>query len=369
MPTLVMIHTVGWCGQFAQIEHRPFGVFVLLDRRVRFERLGEIPRTKSGKPPRLPMMLRIHRSITAGALTLFSLFPAFASDTSQLLGHWHGLGQSETDRRFIIPCVDVLTPGVDNRFQADIEISLHDGEIIPCVFPADLVLSEGGVITGSGIHEEGGVLHHRLVIHGRVQELGNGLRLAAFNYKIFEWHGGLLDEGHIALFQLIGGVDTATDVGVFKEGEFVPVDAGQRGGPLVADLTNEKVENSTTRVLSPLIGGTIEFVAPPDPVLPSLVFDVAGTVGPESTTSPAAFAVIGVTNLGTPPEPVQPTGIIAILTGFVDPVEPGTANPPEPVRGTYKLYDSFYDVFTDVFHGADSNFGQGTFELGLPQTP
>jgi hypothetical protein len=308
------------------------------------------------------MISRIRCLLTSGALA-FCVLPAFATDTSQLVGHWHGQGQSETDRRFIIPCVDVLNPGVNNRFQAEVEISLHDGEIIPCVFPADLVLSEGGVITGGGVHEDEEGVVHRLVIHGRVREVGNGLRLAAFSYKILLWHGGLLDEGHIALFQVING-DSNPNVGAYQHGSFTP--EGERfGGDLDAVLENEATRNSAT-----IIGGTIRFGNPPDPVLPALLFDVAGTFGPAVPEVPAAFALIGITNLNNPPDPVQPTGIIAILIGEAnppEPVQPGESNPPEPVRGTYQLYESFYDLFTNVFHGADSSFSQGSFELPAVQ--
>src|SRR5688500_19047859 len=130
--------------------------------------------------------------IATGALTLLSVLPAFAIDTSQLVGRWDGQGQSKADSRFIVPCVTVLSPGANNRFPANVLISVkEDGEIVPCVFPVDLALSNEGVITGGGVHEG-----HRLLIHGKVREVGDGsLRLAAFSYKLFQWHGGFLEEG------------------------------------------------------------------------------------------------------------------------------------------------------------------------------
>src|SRR5688500_14948212 len=129
-----------------------------------------------------------HLVIATGALTLLSVLPAFAIETSHLVGRWDGQGQSITGGRSIVPCVNVLSPGDNNRFKANVLLSvIEDGEIVPCVFPVDLALSNEGVITGGGIHEG-----HRLLIHGKVREVGAGsLRLAAFSYKIFQWHGGL----------------------------------------------------------------------------------------------------------------------------------------------------------------------------------
>jgi hypothetical protein len=305
--------------------------------------------------------------IAAGALAILSILPASATNTSQLVGHWHGLGQSETDGRFIIPCVDEILPGVNNRFKANVEVQLEhdDGEIVPCVFPVDLALSEGGVITGSGIHiDPEHEIGHRLLIHGKVREMGDGsVRIAAFSYKIFQKHGGLLDEGHMALFQMVAG-DSNPNVSTYRLGSYTPEDE-RLGGALEAEL-------QSGRTPATLIGGTIRFGTPPEPVLPALLFDVAGTLGPEVEGAPSAFAVIGVTNLGQPPDPVQPTGFIAILIGESnppEPVEPSESNPPEPVRGTYQLYESFSAVYTAVFHGTDLSFDHGSFDLPAVPPP
>ena len=132
---------------------------------------------------------------------------------------------------------------------------------------------------------------------------------------------------------------------------------GTRGGgvyaaPAVSGLGPEKQD---------LIGGAIRFGAPPDPVLPVLDFNVAGTVGPAVPSGRAAFAVIG---LGAPPDPVLPSGIIAILIGLASPPDPVQ---PSAIEGTYRLYDSFLALYTDVFHGTDSSFSHGSFVLPAVQ--
>lgn len=301
--------------------------------------------------------------VMVGALALITA--PLASDTSQVVGHWHGYGQSETNQRLIIPCIDILTPGVHNRFRATVK--LDSGEIIPCIFPVDATLSEAGVINGSGIDEHG----HRLLLHGKSRAMGDGsVRIAAFRYKVFEWHGGVMDNGHMAFIQMIGGADWDNMAGDHLEsafdGFYTPF--GARGGSLEAMLRN--IGDARTGQGTTMVEGSLTFqevqLNIDDPFFFDLGAELIGTVGlPAVQTDGTTIAPFGGIGMGAPPDPVLPQGIIAILIGRV--IHDDGAIVPCVIPGDYRLYRSVADVFTDVFHGTNSSFSHGEFFLPAVQ--
>ncbi len=300
-------------------------------------------------------------STLIGALTLLAATSAFAQDASSLLGHWHGAGQSDTDRRFIIPCIDELIPGENNRFSATFTLDL--GEIIPCVFPVESTLSRSGVITGNGVDDHG----HRIILHGKTRVMGGSVRVGAFKYMMFEAKGGLVDDGHLALVQLLGGNDWENTIGAHLNspftGDFRTVD-GLETSRLEASLFNER--NLETKQFTTRMRGNMSFFDVFHPQSSSffdVFFDLEGTVGVPAVqidgSTIAPFASLGISypvDAGGPP-------VISILTGqVVHPFSDGDIIPCI-IPGDYRLYDSFFDVFTDVFQGSDSSFSRGTFLL------
>lgn len=303
------------------------------------------------------------------ALIATSLLTALAASASEI-GHWHGYGESETDRRFIIPCIDILTPPTNQRYFAT--LTLDDGAIIPCIFPVDFTRSSAGIITGNGVDEHG----HRILIHGRSKLLGDGsVRIAAFQYKQFQWHGGIMDQGHIAVLQMIGGTDWNNLEGAHVEDEFegsyTPV--GERAGAVTGALANI-VEGDIRGVPTTRFEGELTFLGvnltnPPDPVVPGpydLRFAMAGTVGLPAVQSDgntrAPFAGLGLVN---PPDPIQPSAI-ALLVGSVLHFNDGSIIPCV-IPGEYRLYHRVADLFADVFHGSESSFSRGEFFLPAVQ--
>ncbi|MBC8064162.1 MAG: hypothetical protein H7Y17_04985 [Chlorobia bacterium] len=312
----------------------------------------------------MKIQLKRFALVMAGVLTLISA--PLASDTSQIVGRWEGFGQSDTDGRFIIPCIDVQNPGHHNRFRAKVE--LDSGEIQPCIFPVEATLSNPGVINGIGIDSHG----HWLLIHGKSRAVGDGsVRIAAFQYKVLHWYGRLKDEGHMAFVQMIGGAnwdDIAGDhLESAFEGRYDPV-GPRRGGALEAALRN--VGGGRTGRGTTMVEGDLTFFdvqrQNDDPFFFDLGAELMGTVGPpvaqSNATTRAQFAALG---LSGPPQPGVPNGIIAILIGQV--IHDDRAIVPCVIPGDYRLYRSVADVFANVFHGRNSSFSRGEFFLPAVQ--
>ncbi len=276
------------------------------------------------------------------ALAGFSPPARAAVPPDTMPGRWSGYGESAVTGREIVPCVDILTPGKNRRLQGTLEI-------VPCIFPIDITVSAAGIVNGGGTDEHG----HRVDLHGKVRTLGNGpVRIMALRFEIRSSQRGVEDEGYMALIQMIGGADWnhnmagANVTGQWKGG-YTP-EGGQRvGAAMTANLANLRSERADGGATTAL-GGTLHM----DPTNAVGDFEVRGTVGPAGPAGVhSPVAVICEANR---------YGYIAILFGLAAPPDSMPA-----IRGEYRLYDSFFDVFLEVFHGTDSSFDKGTFEIML----
>jgi hypothetical protein len=195
-----------------------------------------------------------------------------------------------------------------------------------------------------------------IVARGRLQALGDGsVRIVAAMFKLFDADGNLLDDGLALLVQNMGGADWAN----LK----VPAVQGNWAGDTLSFFN--KMSGRLDFMVGPEDQMGSGFCAHGTFFLPYLerqtfMFNFDGTVGlPAVQDGASHFGAIGA----------DTHGIIAILIGLLVPaVQTGDGSVMPPMfTGRYMLYNSFFDVFTDVFFGRNRSFDAGSFSLPAVQ--
>jgi len=304
----------------------------------------------------MPRLTRV--AITIGAticvLALAAPGRAAQNDALTLTGHWIGFGQSAPSPIPIpYPVVADISPLDQNR-RFTIALELPAGQ-------HGLTIS-GTVAASGNVNIEGGDAGIHFSAHGRFVEVGPGSsQLAALKYHV-ESGPGPAQDGFIILVHAQGGPNWAgggptQDVSGEWNGNYVSDRPGggclNAGGGMVMNLLQQRSvgTNDQGGTLTTAFGGTLAM----DNVG---LFDAMGTIGtPPDPNDGAPFILIG---LSPPPDPdLQSGGIIAVLIGLAGPGPQSLAE----ITGSYALYGTFRDVFSNIWRRNMTAFDTGGFRV------
>lgn len=290
----------------------------------------------------------IRLAIATAILALAGFGRPALADTPDMRGRWVGFAHSEMnpgpwsqDWR-----ADVM---VQNRTSFSGQATLLPAVQRPLPFRGNLM--EGNFLKLFGDLPDVG----RFVARGRMVETNPGpvqlpaVRLVGLEYFVMDSAGNLLDHGYVLLLHDQNGKNWAnpgpTQIGNMEwMGTWTSaMNRNSDGQPFMgtADLMTGDQRGSAFGAQ----GDFMNVFYPPTNSFFDVFFNVAGTVGlpavqrDGSKLSP--LAAIG----NDPPDPVRP-GVISILIGLLtDPPDPVM---PQHIQAQYRLYDSFFDVFTDI---------------------
>jgi len=297
--------------------------------------------------------------LAATILAITALAPMAQAQTD-LRGRWNGFSETQ------LPAVqmgdsffDVFTQA-RGRFTGAIEIH---SDPVPHLFPVSGFVLPNGVLFGSGRDARG----LRIDFSGRakVAVLTSNIRVMSLGYAVSD-EGRFQFGGLTVHIQMQGGLNWVDpgpigvpDVGFHWDGDYLPR-LGEGGGPMSMDLAH--LRNRTGGLTTSFMGGAqmMNVFVPAVQSFFDITYDVQGTVGvPAVQRDGSLSAALGAVAVEINPGPIQsPTGIIAILIGNW--VNPGPQQVPA-VQGQYRLYDSFFDVFTEIALDGNTAFSQGSF--------
>ena len=274
-----------------------------------------------------------------------------AGDGSVLIGRWAGFSQSS-----LLPAVQDsffdITFVNNRRWMGTASLNGGSPGNVEGTLSADFTLNG----TGRGGN---GILPY-IEFHGKLPlKREAALRPLTIHYHI-KMADGSVDKGYALFIQFIGGADWRTlpvpDVrgnfrGTYTSDVFVNGD----GGPLIRPADFMVGPNDLMGTGFCAEGTFFDVFMPPDPAPMDVKFEFQGTVGPAMRNGTSNYNVIGVDS----------HGIIAILIGLLIPADQNNGVP--AVQAKYMLYDSFFDVFTELSTDESTHFDAGTFfASGLP---
>lgn len=285
-------------------------------------------------------------ALAAGIGTAGIAGPARAIvDPNDLVGSWAGFSQSMRLPAVQDSFFDVFSVR-NRRFQGTLEI-------VPCIFPIEGTLSAANVLDATGLDQHG----HHVELHGKVRAMGDGsVRVLATRYHIHFRRGGTMDEGHMLFLQRMGGMDW-----MHLE---VPAVQGNYMGDTMSSMFRNRTGGPAMGMATLMVGEEDQmgsgFCAHGSFLLPYIeqdirMLDYQGTVGRAMRDGGGShIGIIGADS----------NGIIAILIGLLLPAVQGN---PTMIQGGYMLYDSFFDVFTELSTDRSMHFDMGTFRLPAVQ--
>ena len=321
------------------------------------------------------LTVRVALASVAALLALTALAPS-ASAQTDLRGHWSGFSEHGTinpgpphiDTSFF----DVFTQA-RGRFQGSLEIESepeHDHHPFPV---AGFVLPNG-TLFGSGTDSNG----HAIAITGRARAVIDPNQIIDPNlapvmamsllYAVRDRLGNLMETGVTVHIQMQGGLNwinpgppQVPDLSGLWEGDYLPR-VGPGGGSLNIEVA--QASNGTGGLTTSLPGSKFmeNVFVPAEQSFFDITFDVQGTIGVPAVqrdgSLAAPFGALGV----CPFDPSRP-GIIALIP--IAKYTPPDLIPGEPgiIRGQYRLYDSFFDVFTEIALDGNTAFDQGSFSI------
>lgn len=314
----------------------------------------------------------------AAAIFAITALAPMASAQTDIRGRWNGFAETQ------LPAVqmgdsffDVFTQA-RGRITGALEIH-RISDPIPHLFPVAGFVRPNGVIFGSGREPDGGTV----VFTGRARIIDPNLiidptsapvQAMSLLYVVRDRLGNLMEAGVTVHIQMQGGLNREN-----PGPPQVPDLSGPWEGVYLPRLGEE--DNGSTLVMvqsaegSPKVPGKLDgtmlmlnVFVPAVQSFFDITYDLQGTVGVPAVqrdgSIAAPFGLIGV----CPSDPSRPT-IIAILIGLHHPPSPSRALP--AIQGEYRLYDSFFDVFTEIALGGSTAFDQGSFlfQPVRPQDP
>lgn len=307
----------------------------------------------------------------AAVVTITAIAP-IASAQTDIQGHWsgfseHGIidpGPPQVDVSFF----DVFAQS-RGRFQGAIGVPAVQ-DPVPHLFPVAGFVRSDGTMGGSGRDREG----NSIAFAGRARIIDpnsiidpnlSPVVFMSLRYRVTDAFGNLLDRGVTVQIQMQGGLNwtkpgpiSVPDVTGRWTGSWLP-SVGPGGGCLEMDLAQIFNDNTGLPTSGIRGGGNMEDAY--DPASDSffdVFFDLQGTIGlpavqrDQSLASP--FGAVGIVDPGPP----SLEGGVVLFIGTWS--KPGPIGVPA-VQGNYLLFDSFFDVFTEVVFGTSTSVGGGTW--------
>lgn len=310
--------------------------------------------------------------LAAAIFAITALAPS-ASAQTDLRGRWNGYAEARGIVNPGPPQVDAsffdVTAQLRGRFMGALGVPAVQ-DPIPHLYPVAGFVLPNGTFFGSGsVAGRGSIAftgRSRAIIDPNLFPPSPIVLMALF-YAEFDPLGRLEGTGYAVQIQMQGGLNwqqpgpvQVPAVQGMWDGLYRP-SVGPGGGCITMDLLQRR--NDLGGLTTSFMGRAHmdNVFVPAVQSFFDVTYDLQGTVGvPAVQRDGSLSAAFGAVAVERNPGPAQsPTGIIAILIGNWR--QPGPPSVPA-VQGNYRLYGSFFDVFTELYFGLDTAFGQGSFE-------